>query len=549
MNDTKYEVYCGFFDSINDDRLYSADEMNRPYKRVITNGVFATPQGTPSTDLQVLANSGMNIIVKQGEGLMGDKWFENPSDLAITISGNTDIVPRIDSIIAQVDKTQNVRAGNIVYRKGTPASSPTAPTLTNNDTISEYRLANIRVDSSTTQISQSLITDTRGSSECPWVTSLIYQVDTSTLFEQYKDAYINYYNESTTNFESWQDTQETSFETWLEQEQDAFDAFMESLTEDLTVNTNLVKYESHYTTAADNTTTIPINISTYNKSKDILMVRINKLFTSETIDYTISADGTSITLIKPIKANQEVDFLVLQSVVVGDTATLLQQMQTIQGVVDETKITDNNGGVKISVTGTNNVLDAFKNAGTGFHTMYAAYNTTGVPMVGAYRLFGHVTATNYGWIIALKADGSLYENYLDNGTWQGWKTIYEATPTPLYISETGTFPNNDVEITPTKKLSECRTGWQLVFTGYDDTQSTAHDQYTQVVSIPKRSYKNANWNGETTTFQLVYGYTSTSGTIQSCIKSFNVYDDSIVSTSFNSTGNSRNMVLRAIYEY
>ena len=52
MSEQIFNVECGFFHSMNGDREYFATDMNRPYKRVITNGVFATPAGTPSTDLQ-----------------------------------------------------------------------------------------------------------------------------------------------------------------------------------------------------------------------------------------------------------------------------------------------------------------------------------------------------------------------------------------------------------------------------------------------------------------------------------------------------------------
>lgn len=312
MTEQKFQVNCGFFDSIDGDRLYSANEMNRPYKRIITNGIFATPKGTPSTDLQVFsANSGMNIIVKKGEGLIGDKWYENPSDLTITVSTNTDIVPRIDSIIAQVDNLQNGRMGSVVYREGEPNSTPVAPKINTNENIVEMRLANIYVSPTARTIGQEVITDFRGSDECPWITSLINQVDTSTLWEQYKIAYERYFSS----------------------EVEAFNAFLESLTTQLQVNTNLVKYESHYTTTENGQTIIPINISTYNKNKDVLFVRINNFFASETIDYTIANDGSSITLTKDIKKNQSIDFLVLQSVIIGDTETLLQEISKLQSEV------------------------------------------------------------------------------------------------------------------------------------------------------------------------------------------------------------------------
>jgi hypothetical protein len=182
MADQVFAVNSGFYDAVNSDRTYSADDMNRPYKRVVSNGVFATPKGTKSTDLQVVsANNGMQIIVKKGEGIFADKWFENSAAINITVPANTSTVPRIDSVIVQVDKRTSGRVGNIVYRTGTPSVNPTAPSINTVSNVIEYRLANVRVETGTTAITTAMITDRRGSADCPWVTSLIYQVDTSIL--------------------------------------------------------------------------------------------------------------------------------------------------------------------------------------------------------------------------------------------------------------------------------------------------------------------------------------------------------------------------------
>lgn len=310
MAEQTFNVNCGFFNSKNKDRTYSSEDMNRPYRRLVSNGIFANQDGTPSTDLQVkTANNGLNIIVKKGEAILADKWFESPSDLIITVTNNTGIVPRIDSIIAQVDN-RNIsdgRYGRIVYREGTPSSNPSVPPINQISGIKEFRLANIYVAGGTNFIGNDVITDLRGSVNCPWITALIQQPDTSTIYDHWNAAYQKYYDEET----------------------EAFAAFMESLTSQLTVNTNLAKYESHFVTSSDETTSIPINIANYNKSKDILIVRVNRLFASENTDYTITTDGKNITLTKPILANQTIDFLVLQSVVVGDTATVLQQLQAL----------------------------------------------------------------------------------------------------------------------------------------------------------------------------------------------------------------------------
>lgn len=318
MAEQKVLINGGFFDSINGDRKYAASEMNRPYKRVINEGVFATPQGTPSTDLQVLsANNQMNIIVKKGEGLLGGRWFENPSDIAITVSNNTQIVPRRDSIIIQVDLRQSGRIVNVVYREGTPNSNPMPPDINTVENVIEKRVANIYVAPGANYIGQDAITDLRGSSECPWVTSLIKQVDTSTLFAQFSKAYWDFYN-----------TTKADWDEFMAEISDTFKPI---------VNTNIVTYESHYTTTTDGETSIPVNITNFNPDKDVLMVRINHLFASETTDYTVAIDGSTITLTKDLKANQNVDFLVLQSVIVGDTETVLVELQKLATVVDTLK--------------------------------------------------------------------------------------------------------------------------------------------------------------------------------------------------------------------
>lgn len=310
----KFNINGGFFNSLNGDRLYSADDMNRPYRRLITEGIFATPQGTPSTDFKTQsAASGMNIVVKKGEGLLANKWVENPADITITVPANPNILPRRDSVILQVDLRSNAsgRITNIIYKEGTPSSNPMPPDINNIDNVIERRLANIYVAPSANYIGNDAIVDLRGSSECPWVTSLLYQVDTSTLYDQYRAAYDAYYN----------------------QETERFNEFMRELTEQLTVNTNIITYESHYITSVNGETSIPINIANYDKTKDVLVVRVNRLFASEGADYTINGAGTRITLTKDLTANQNVDFLVLQSVVVGDTATVLQQIQTLSTAI------------------------------------------------------------------------------------------------------------------------------------------------------------------------------------------------------------------------
>lgn len=317
MADQVFNVLSGFYNAVSGDRTYDADDMNRPYRRLVSNGVFATADGTPSNDLRVVSSSGMVITVKKGEGIFGDKWFENAADQSITVPNNSAVLPRVDSVLVQIDLTIGGRVGSLVYRTGTPASNPVPPNINTSDSVIEYRLANVAVAASAASISQSNISDLRGSSECPWVTSLVKQVDTSVLFAQWQAAYAEYYASST-----------SSFEDYVAAQRSAWEAFLESLTDDLTVATNVLSYASRYVTSAE-VSSIPIGIASYDKTTDILQVYVNGLKASEIVFYTVDANGENILLSSPIPADQTVDFVVFKSVISADlasTETLIQAL-------------------------------------------------------------------------------------------------------------------------------------------------------------------------------------------------------------------------------
>lgn len=334
MADQTFPVNAGFFDSVNQDRLYTAEQMNRPYKRIVANGVFATPQGTPSTDLQVTGAGTMTITVAAGEGMFANKWFENPSALPITVPGNNNTTPRVDSVIVQVDTRTSGRVGNIVYRTGTPSSNPSAPSINQITGVVEYRVANVYVAPSANAINNDAITDLRGSSSCPWVTSLIQQVDTSTLYNQWQAAYQAYYDQSTADFAEAEQEREN-----------AWKQFFDNLTQDLTISTNVIKLTSSYTTNAT-TYNIPVGIASYNLNTDILMVFINGLM-ADASKYTYVSSGNKITLTTALSSGQTVYFVVFKSIITGDISTVQTLIQDLEN--DIADITNDSGWINFTL--------------------------------------------------------------------------------------------------------------------------------------------------------------------------------------------------------
>lgn len=306
MADQLFSINSGFYDSVDQDRLYSAEQMNMPYKRLVSNGVFATPQGTPSTDFQVTAAGGMTLQVAPGLGIAGDKWVENPGAVTITVPGNTATVGRIDSVILRTDTTTEARASSTVYRTGLASSTPAAPALDTSAGVSEYRIANVAVAASAVAITQADITDMRGSADCPWITSLINQVDTSVLLDQYRAAYADF----------------------MEEMEQRWQAYMDEAGEEYNLVMNLAKHESTFYTLLGTVTRVPINISVYDPSTDILQVFINGVMAGPG-RYTIESDGSAINLTSGLPGGQRVDFVVLKSMIGGDLETALDEIQAV----------------------------------------------------------------------------------------------------------------------------------------------------------------------------------------------------------------------------
>ena len=160
MSDTRYAAKSGFYDSQNRDRLYSADDMNEPYKSILTEGIVEQ-----TTGFQVTNPSGTTLKVAAGKAILGGKWVD-AEDTNITVPSNTALYGRIDAVVLQVDARTQTRAAAIVYRTGTPAEVPSAPALLTTTGITEVRLANVLVS---TENSIDVI-DNRGEHDCPYAT-------------------------------------------------------------------------------------------------------------------------------------------------------------------------------------------------------------------------------------------------------------------------------------------------------------------------------------------------------------------------------------------
>ena len=317
MADQVFAVKSGFYDAVSGDRTYSAEDMNKPYSRVIADGVFATPSGTPSNDLRVMASGGgLKVTVLPGQAIIAGKWYENESSIEITIPSNTGLTARIDSVIAQIDTQVSGRVGRIVYRTGTT----THPAINETTGVKEYRIADITVAPSASTISQSAITDLRGA-DFPWVAGLIEQVDTSVLFAQYRSAYRQEYARQTAEYDEYTDEQRQAWED-----------FMSSLTQEIAATTNVLVLRNSQTVSIQGNT-FPIGVSGYNPATDALTVYKNGLMCVPGIDYT--ADANSISFSDEVTVGQQIESVVYKSVISSNVDSVASMMMKLDGKVSD----------------------------------------------------------------------------------------------------------------------------------------------------------------------------------------------------------------------
>lgn len=179
--------WSGFFDAhkVGDswDRTYLAEDFAKFFAPLIGNGIFAGK----SNELQVFqaVPAGMSVVLSSGQSWIEGYGYINDSDLSIPVDPADGALGRIDRIVNQWSSVD--RRIRTVWKKGTPAVNPVAPTLRWDADYKELNICTIDVSAGLSAITQDKIHDTRmDSSVCGWVTSLIEQVDTSTLYIQWE---------------------------------------------------------------------------------------------------------------------------------------------------------------------------------------------------------------------------------------------------------------------------------------------------------------------------------------------------------------------------
>lgn len=146
-------ITYGYFDSINGDRKYNADQMSEYFDGIVSDGVFQSVGGALAVSAQ--STPDMSVKVASGRAIINSKWIKNDADITLPITAASTAYNRITSIIIQLDSSSRII--RITTKDGIPASTPVAPVLSSN----EMELARILVVANAEYISDARITDQR----------------------------------------------------------------------------------------------------------------------------------------------------------------------------------------------------------------------------------------------------------------------------------------------------------------------------------------------------------------------------------------------------
>ena len=101
-------VTYGFYNSLNGDRKYNAEQVSSLFDGLIIDGVFASI----GTAFAVKATTGITVNVGIGKAWFNHTWTLNDSILPLEAPEAEVLLDRIDAVVLEVDATESVRANS-----------------------------------------------------------------------------------------------------------------------------------------------------------------------------------------------------------------------------------------------------------------------------------------------------------------------------------------------------------------------------------------------------------------------------------------------------
>lgn len=252
------------------------------------------------------------------------------------------------------------------------------------------------------------------------------------------------------------------------------------------------------------------------------------------------------TKISSDQVDEEFDQLIAQINTIESAN--LEKDEELRKVAQLIKVTKDNGWPKIDLPNTtDDILASILTMGPGVHTFYAVANSKNLPPSNlSIRGIAHLTSHNFGWIWCTDYRNQIWTNYYDANRWLGWRLLVSNKEDQETLWTGIMYPTENETVRPTKKLSECRNGWILVWSDYDPGVGANNFNFTYTY-IPKKIA--SLHNGANHYFDMLAGIGLQS--IDMTGKVLYVHDDRLIGHENNKvSGNwSNDVCLRYVLEF
>lgn len=206
-----------FFNSNNHDRTYNARHWADYFFPLFKSGVF-------NGDLQVVANGGMSVKIKEGYAWIDGYGYHLTDALVIDLDMASGNMNRVDSIVIRLDLTNRwIKAFCKTGSYYTGSGVAPAPDITT--TVHEIVIAHVSVNAGVIEITQDMIKDTRmDGTICGWVCSTVKEIEFKQIsaqfdsFQESKKAELTnkmreFMSESGNEFNEWFNVLKTQLST------------------------------------------------------------------------------------------------------------------------------------------------------------------------------------------------------------------------------------------------------------------------------------------------------------------------------------------------
>lgn len=190
----------GFYNSINHDRRYDAVQVGQIFDGIIKDGVYETYK---KAMMVRVSNNDNEVIVQPGRAWFNHTWSYNDSDLPLSMPTPDVFYDRIDAVVLDINSSNASRRNAIIVVKGEDSPYPARPTLINTTEHHQYPLAYIRRYGGRNSIYQEDITNTVGTSECPFVIGVLEGLDVDEFLAQWSAEFNHWNADKKTAFEYW----------------------------------------------------------------------------------------------------------------------------------------------------------------------------------------------------------------------------------------------------------------------------------------------------------------------------------------------------------